>query len=300
METVAFKSGYIVLVGRPNVGKSTLLNHLVGQKVSITSRRPQTTRNRILGIRTRADAQLLFVDTPGIHDPQNPLNRYMMRMAQGALGSVDVAVLVVEAGVFREDDARALDLLRPLGKPVILVVNKVDTLKDKSRLLPFLQTMGERYPFAEVLPMSARAPADAKVLEDLLVKYLPEGEPFYGEDEITDRSMRFMAAELIREQVFRSVGQELPYASAVGIDEFKEEGRLTRIQATIYVERPGQKAILIGAGGERLKQIGQAARLELEKMLGTKVFLGLWVKVKTGWATDANVLHSIGYDRNDG
>lgn len=295
-----FKSGYIVLVGRPNVGKSTLLNHLVGQKVSITSRRPQTTRNRILGIRTRADAQLLFVDTPGIHDPKNPLNRYMMRMAQGALGAVDVAVLVVEAGTFREDDARALDLLRPLGKPVILVVNKVDTLKNKSRLLPFLQAMGERHPFAEVVPMSARAPADVKALEDLLVKYLPQGEPFYGEDEITDRSMRFMAAELIREQVFRSVGQELPYASAVGIDEFKEEGRLTRIQATIYVERPGQKGHPDRRGWRAAQADWPGRPSGTGKLLGTKVFLGLWVKVKTGWATDANVLHSIGYDRNDG
>lgn len=295
MDETIHKSGYVVLVGRPNVGKSTLLNHLVGQKVSITSRRPQTTRDRILGIKTRPDAQLLYVDTPGIHVPKSQLNRYMMRVAKSALADVDVVVLVVEAGIFRDDDQRALDLARQGTAPVILVVNKVDRFKDKAALLPFLEAMTQRHDFAEIVPLSARRREDVQRLEDLLVRYLPMGEPFYGEDEITDKSMRFMAAELVREQVFRSFGQEVPYAMAVAIDEFKEEGRLTRIHATIYVERGGQKAILVGTGGERLKQIGQAARLELEKLLDRRVFLGLWVKVKSGWSMDARVLHSLGY-----
>lgn len=290
-----YRCGYVGLLGRPNVGKSTLLNHLIGQKVSITSRRPQTTRDRILGIKTRADAQLLFVDTPGVHRASSHLNRYMVRMAQSMVGTVDVLVLVVEAGVFREDDARALELIKHSKVPVVLLVNKVDRIADKTRLLPFLQAMAARHDFADIIPMSARSPRDIEQLENTLLRHLPVGEALFAEDEITDRPVRFMAAELIREKIFRVLGQELPYASAVVVESFKEEGALVNIRATIFVERDGQKAIIIGSKGEGLKKIGQAARLDLEKMLDKKVFLELWVKVKDAWSDDAQMLRNLGY-----
>lgn len=295
MNEHVFKSGYIAFVGRPNVGKSTLLNYLVGQKVSITSRRPQTTRHCILGIRTRADAQLIFVDTPGIHESDKALNRYMMRAAQGALGYVDVAVFVVEAGFFGAEDERALALLRQFRRPVVLVINKVDKVQDKKTLIPFIEKMSLQYPFQDIVPVTAKQKKYIESLEAVLVRHLPAGSPFFGEDEITDKPLRFMAAEFVREQIFRSLGQELPYAATVAIDEFKEEESLTRVQATIYVERPGQKGIIIGNNGQRLKQIGQGARQELEKLLNTKVYLGLWVKVKSDWSSDLNALRSLGY-----
>jgi GTP-binding protein Era len=290
------RCGLVAIVGRPNVGKSTLLNALVGQKVSITSRKAQTTRHRITGIRTVGAAQFVFVDTPGFQTRHSTaLNRNLNRTVQGVLGDVDVVLFLVEAGRFGLDDAKVLALMPP-DKPVLLVANKLDTVHRRAELAPWLQSMQERHPFAEFVPMSATKDADVKRLFAIVEPYLPEQGWFYDEEALTDRSERFLASELIREKLFRLTGDELPYSSTVVIDKFEEEGNLRRIAATIIVERDAHKGMIIGSGGERLKRIGSESRQELETLLGAKVFLELWVKVRSGWADSEEHLRSYGYE----
>jgi GTP-binding protein Era len=293
------RCGLVAIVGRPNVGKSTLMNALVGQKISITSDKAQTTRHRITGIRTVDEAQFVFVDTPGFQTHHAAaLNRTLNRTVQGVLGDVDVVLFVVEAGRFGADDAKVLALM-PTGefaKPVLLIANKLDAVHRRADLAPWLQAMQARHPFAEFVPLSARKDADVKRLFDIVKPYLPEQAWFHEEDALTDRSDRFLASELIREKLFRLTGDELPYTSTVVIDKFEEEGQLRRIAASIVVEREPHKGIVIGAGGERLKRIGTEARQELEKLLDAKVFLELFVKVRSGWAADEAHLRSYGYE----
>jgi len=294
------RCGLIAIVGRPNVGKSTLLNQLVGQKVSITSKKAQTTRHRITGICTEGDSQCVFVDTPGFQTRHTTrgtaaLNRALNKTVQAVLADVDVVLFLVEAGRFSLDDAKVLGLVPP-GKPVILVANKLDLIHRRADLLPWLQQMQERHPFAEFVPLSAQKADDAKRLLGILRPYLPEQPWFYEEDSLTDRSERFLAAELIREKLFRLTGDELPYTSTVVIDQFVEEGNLRRINATIIVERDAHKGMVIGEGGERLKRIGTEARTELERLTDGRVFLELWVKVRSGWADDEQRLKSYGYE----
>ncbi len=291
-----FRAGYVAIVGRPNVGKSTLLNRLVGQKLSITSRRPQTTRDRVLGILTRPDAQFVFVDTPGVQASHGSrLNRYMNRSATQALEQVDAVVLVVEALRFGAQDRRVLAAL-PEGTPVVAVVNKIDRLPDKSALLPFLALLAQAFAFCEIVPVSAETGAQIDRLLEVLRQYLPPGPLIFAEDELTDRSERFLAAELVREKLFRLLGEEVPYAAAVEIERFEQEGDLRRIAASILVERPGQKPIVIGKGGEKLKAVGTQARHDMEKLFGGKVFLELFVKVREGWMDDPATLKRLGYD----
>lgn len=294
------RCGLVAIVGRPNVGKSTLLNALVGQKVSITSNKAQTTRHRITGIRTVDEAQFVFVDTPGFQTRHGAaLNRTLNRTVQGVLADVDVVLFVVEAGRFGLDDAKVLALLQNeglQGKPVFLIANKLDTVQRRSDLAPWLKGMQERHKFAEFVPLSAHKANDMERLLVILKPYLPEQHWFYEEDTLTDRSERFLASEIIREKLFRLTGDELPYASTVVIDKFEEEGNLRRIAASIVVERDAHKGMIIGAGGERLKRIGSESRQELETLMDAKVFLELWVKVRSGWADDEEHLRSYGYE----
>jgi GTPase len=293
---VAQRCGLVAIVGRPNVGKSTLLNTLVGQKVSITSAKAQTTRHRITGIRTVEEAQFVFVDTPGFQTQHNAaLNRTLNRTVQGVLSDVDVVLFVVEAGRFGLDDAKVLALMTQ-GKPVFLIANKLDAVHRRAELAPWLKGMQERHKFAEFVPLSARKDADVQRLIGIVKPYLPEQAWFYEEDALTDRSDRFLASEIIREKLFRLTGDELPYTSTVVIDKFEEEGNLRRISASIVVERDAHKGMIIGSGGERLKRIGSEARQELEKLMGAKVFIELWVKVRSGWADDEAHLRSYGYE----
>jgi GTPase len=295
------RCGLIAIVGKPNVGKSTLLNALVGQKISITSRKAQTTRHRILGIRTQGTAQCVFADTPGfqtIHS--NALNKSLNKTVSGTVSGVDLVLLVVEAGSFRPADEKVLKLLASNAK-VILIANKYDTYHRRADVAPWLQEMQAQYNYAEIIPMSAKNAKDIERLLAVCERYLPEQPWIYAEDELTDRSEKFMAAEMVREKLFRLTGDELPYTSTVVIDQFSEEPgktakRLVRIAATIVVERDGHKAMVIGEGGERLKRIGMEARIELEKLMDAKVFLELWVKVKSGWADNAVHLKSYGYE----
>jgi GTPase len=297
---IAQRCGLVAIVGRPNVGKSTLLNALVGQKVSITSNKAQTTRHRITGIRTVEEAQFVFVDTPGFQTKHGAaLNRNLNRTVQGVLADVDVVLFVVEAGRFGLDDAKVLGLMQNegmQGKPVFLIANKLDTVTRRSDLAPWLKSMQERHDFAEFVPISAHKAADVQKLLGILKPYLPEQQWFYEEDTLTDRSERFLASEIIREKLFRLTGDELPYASTVVIDKFEEEGKLRRIAASIVVEREAHKGMIIGAGGERLKRIGSESRQELETLMDAKVFLELWVKVRSGWADDEAHLRSYGYE----
>jgi GTP-binding protein Era len=290
------RCGLVAIVGRPNVGKSTLLNALVGQKISITSDKAQTTRHRITGIRTEGAAQCVFVDTPGFQTRHgSALNRTLNRTVRGVLSDVDVVLFVVEAGKFTLDDAKVLALLPP-DKPVLLVANKLDRMKRRDDVLPWLASMRERRDFTEFVPLAATRADDAMRLLSIVAPYLPEQAWFYGEDELTDRSERFLASELIREKLFRLTGDELPYSCTVVIDKFEEEGSLRRIAATIVVEREAHKGMIIGEGGERLKRIGSEARQELERLLEAKVFLELWVKVRAGWASNEQHLRSYGYE----
>ncbi len=290
------RCGLVAIVGRPNVGKSTLLNALVEQKISITSDKAQTTRHRITGIRARGTAQFVFVDTPGFQTRHvAALNRSLNRAVTGTLADVDVVLLVVEAGRFDADDATVLALLRH-GKPVLLVANKLDEVTRRSDLAPWLQQMQRRHPFAEFVPMSARKTADADRLLTIVEPYLPVQSWLYEADALTDRSDRFLAAEIVREKLFRLTGDELPYTSTVVIDKYEEEGALRRIAATIVVERDAHKGMIIGSGGERLKRIGSESRQELERLLGARVFIELWVKVRGGWADDEAHLRSYGYE----
>jgi GTP-binding protein Era len=281
------------------VGKSTLLNALVGQKISITSKKAQTTRHRITGIRTEGDSQFVFVDTPGFQTQsirgRTALNRNLNRTVTGVLGDVDVVLFMVEAGRFSLDDAKVLALLPP-DKPAILVANKLDAIARRTDLLPWLKSMQERHPFAEFVPMSATRPGDVERLFEIVARYLPEQPWMYEEDALTDRSDKFMAAELIREKLFRLTGDELPYGATVVIDKYEEEPNLRRIAATIVVERDAHKGMVIGEGGERLKRIGSETRQELERLTDSKVFLELWVKVRSGWADSEEHLRSYGYE----
>ena len=288
--------GLVAIVGRPNVGKSTLLNALVGQKISITSNKAQTTRHRINGIRTEGDAQCVFVDTPGFQTQHgNALNRTLNRTVRGVLADVDVVLFVVEAGRFTDGDAKVLALL-PEDKPVLLVANKLDEVKRRDDILPWLASMRERRDFVEFVPMAATRAADTERLLAIVAKHLPEQAWFYDADTLTDRSERFLASELIREKLFRLTGDELPYSATVVIDKFEEEGALRRIAATIIVERDAHKGMIIGEGGERLKRIGSEARQELERLLQARVFLEIWVKVRSGWAQSEEHLRSYGYE----
>jgi GTP-binding protein Era len=297
------RCGLVAIVGKPNVGKSTLLNALVGQKISITSRKAQTTRHRITGMRTVGATQFVFVDTPGFQTRHgNALNRSLNKTVQGAVGDVDLVLFVVEAGQFNQADERVLKLLAE-GVPVLLIANKLDTVHRRAEIAPWLQEMQQRHSFAEIVPMAAKNAKDIERLLGICEKYLPEQAWWYAEDELTDRSEKFMAGEMVREKLFRLTGDELPYTSTVVIEKFEEEApqkkgqkRLVRIAATIVVERDGHKVMVIGDQGERIKRIGTEARVELEKLMDAKVFLELWVKVRSGWADDEARVRSFGYE----
>ena len=290
------RCGYIALVGRPNTGKSTLLNRLIGQKISITSRRPQTTRHRIIGIKTLANAQLVYVDTPGLHGYSGrAMNRHMNRTASMALQDVDVVVFIVEGLRWTPDDDLVLAELQRLDCPVILAVNKVDLIADKETLLPGLQTLSARRVFTQIIPLSARRGDNVTELERCVETLLPVGAPFFPDDQITDRSERFLVAERIREKLFRKLTKELPYGLSVEVEHFRRERYTLHIHALIWVERQSQKSIVIGKQGAVLREVGQQARIEIEKMLDSKVNLKLWVKVKEGWADDERALKSLGY-----
>jgi GTP-binding protein Era len=295
-ETENYRCGYVALVGRPNVGKSTLMNHLIGQKISITSSKPQTTRHRILGIKTEPTYQAVFVDTPGLHqNAKKAVNRYMNRTAKSALTDVDLIIFVVEAARWTDDDENVLRQLRAAGKPVVLAVNKIDHIKDKAELLPLLQGLARKMEFAAMVPVSALRRSNLEELETVVARHLPESEPFFAEDQITDRSERFLAAEIVREKLMRTLGQELPYELTVEIEQFTNEDNMLNIAAVIWIERDSQKPIVIGKGGSVLKKVGQAARTDMEKLFDSKVFLQLWVKVKEGWSDDDRALSSLGY-----
>jgi GTP-binding protein Era len=294
--------GLVAIVGKPNVGKSTLLNALVGQKISITSRKAQTTRHRITGMRTQGQTQFVFVDTPGFQTRHNnALNRSLNKTVLGAVGDVDLILFVVEAGIFNQADAKVLALL---GKdiPTLLIANKLDQVNRRSDIAPWLQDMHQRHAFTEFVPMTAKNAKDIERLLGICEKYLPEQDWWYDADELTDRSEKFLASETVREKLFRLTGDELPYTSTVVIDKFEEEAgkgkqkRLLKIAATIVVERDGHKAMVIGDKGERIKRIGTETRIELEKLMDAKVFIELWVKVRSGWADDEARVRSFGYE----
>lgn len=292
------RCGYVAIVGRPNVGKSTLLNHILGQKLAITSRKPQTTRHTLLGIKTEGAVQAVYVDTPGMHkaEADKALNRYMNRSAGSALKDVDVVLFVVDRQRWTEEDEMVLERVRSLKCPLLLVVNKIDRMDDKAELMPHLQWLAEQLPQAEIVPVSAQHGQNLDTLEKLVGERLPESEHFFDEDQLTDRSSRFLAAELVREKVMRQLGAEVPYQVTVEIEQFKQQGRTLHIHALILVERDGQKKIIIGDKGERIKRIGSDARRDMEELFGSKVMLNLWVKVKSGWSDDERALRSLGYN----
>lgn len=291
------RCGYVAIVGRPNVGKSTLLNHILGQKISITSRKPQTTRHRVLGIKTEGDVQAIFVDTPGMHKSEpKAINRYMNRAATSAVVDVDCVLMLIEADKWTPQDDHVLAQLSAVKVPVILVVNKIDKLENKKALLPHLEQVGAKYPFHQLIPIAALQGRQLDALEAEIAQCLPESEHFYDEDQITDRSQRFLAAEIIREKIMRQLGQEVPYEMAVEIEKMERKGKVWHIHGLILVERAGQKNIVIGKQGQKLKTIGTEARLDIERMVDAKVMLNLWVKVKSGWSDDERALRSLGYD----
>ncbi|TBW01190.1 GTPase Era [Azotobacter chroococcum] len=295
-EANPLRCGYVAIVGRPNVGKSTLLNHILGQKLAITSRKPQTTRHNMLGIKTEDNVQAIYVDTPGLHKQNDKaLNRYMNKTASAALKDVDVVVFVVDRTRWTEEDQLVLERLQYVQGPLLIAVNKADRLEDKTELLPHLEWLAQQLPNAEVVPISALHGQNLDTLERLVAERLPESEHFFPEDQITDRSSRFLAAELVREKIMRQLGAELPYQVTVEIEDFTQEGRILHIHALILVEREGQKKIIIGEKGERIKRIGQEARQDMEVLFDSKIMLNLWVKVKGGWSDDERALHSLGY-----
>ena len=292
----AFRAGTIAVLGRPNVGKSTLVNAMVGAKVSIVSPRPQTTRHRLLGIASFPEGQLVLVDTPGIHGQQKrAMNRMMNRAARGAVEGVDAAMLVIEAGRWTDDDSLAYQALKASGVPCVLVINKVDKFPDKGALLPFMAEVTREREFSSVYPLSALKKRGLDGLVKTLLKLVPEAEAMYAEDEITDRSERFLAGELVREQLMTRLGDELPYSATVEIEKFELDGEMLRIAAVVWVEREGQKPIVIGKGGERLKAISTGARIGMEKLFGRKVFLETWCRVREGWSDDEAALRRFGY-----
>ncbi|KGE05255.1 GTPase Era [Pseudohaliea rubra] len=291
------RAGYVALVGRPNTGKSTLLNYLVGQKLSITSRKPQTTRHQILGIRSETGWQAVYVDTPGMHkDGERAINRVMNRAARAVLSDVDAIVMVVDRTAWTDEDERVLEQVTAAGVPVILAANKVDLLADKRVLLPHLEALSQRADFAAIVPLSALREHNLDQLDAAVLELLPAREFFFPEDQVTDRTERFLAAEIVREKITRQLGDELPYATAVEIEEFAEDAVVLHISALILVERRGQKRIVIGEGGSRLRAIGTEARKDMERLFDQKVMLRLWVKVRAGWSDDERALKSLGYD----
>lgn len=295
-----FRCGYVALVGRPNVGKSTLLNRILGQKISITSRRPQTTRHRVLGIKTIDTAQLIYVDTPGIHDYSGrAMNRHMNRTASNVLLDVDVVVFLVDGFKWTRDDDLVLKKLDTIDRPVILAVNKIDLVANREELLPRLQELSGKRTFEQVIPISAMKGDNITALEGAIETLLPEAPPMFPEDQVTDRPVRFLAAELVREKLFRKLGKELPYGLTVEIEEFRSESSITHIHALIWVERKGQKTIVIGRQGRVLKEVGTEARKDIEALIDGKVNLKLWVKIKEGWADDERALRSLGYTLDD-
>ncbi|HKK54938.1 GTPase Era [Marinobacter sp.] len=289
------RCGFVAIVGRPNVGKSTLLNHILGQKLSITSRKPQTTRHQVLGIKTQGLSQAIYVDTPGMHEEEpRALNRYMNKAATSALKGVDVVVFVVDQMTWTTADDLVLEKLGSLTCPVILAVNKVDRIERREALLPHLEMLAKKRDFAEIIPLSALKEMNLEPLEKSVAGFLPQSVHFYPDDQITDRSERFMASEMVREKITRQLGAELPYSVAVEIEEFRQDGKTLHISALILVEREGQKKIIIGDKGERLRRIGQEARVDMERLFDGKVMLRLWVKVKRGWADSDRALKSLG------
>ena len=293
---VNFRCGYIAIVGRPNVGKSTLMNQLVGAKVSITSRKAQTTRHRITGIQTLDDAQFIYVDTPGFQTRHsNALNNTLNKTVTNTLISADVILYLIEAGTFGPADQQVIELLPP-NVPVVLVINKADRVKDKAQLMPFAQNVASKFNFAAIVPVSAKLRFQLDALQNEIKRFLPENEAVFGPDDITDRSEKFLASEIVREKLFRLVGDELPYTSTVMIEKFEQEGDLRRIFAVILVERDTQKSMVIGNKGARLKEVSTQARLDMEKLFGGPVYLEIWVKVRSGWADNEAGLRAYGYE----
>jgi GTPase len=291
------RCGLIAIIGKPNVGKSTLLNYLMGQKISITSRKPQTTRHRLLGIKTTGNTQMIFVDTPGMHSGQTKaLNRYMNKTVQSVIQDVDVILFMVDRMKWSTEDDLVLEQLKHCKVPVFLLLNKVDLIDDKEILLPYLDEKKDLFPFKEIFPLSALKQHNIESLESAIEAYLPVADFYYPEDQLTDRNSRFLAAEFIREKLTRQIGDELPYEATVEIEEFRQDKGIIHISALILVEKNGQKKIIIGDSGSRLKLIGREARLAIEELLGSKVMLNLWVKVKGGWSDDERALKSLGYD----
>ncbi len=291
------RSGYVAIIGRPNVGKSTLLNCLLGEKISITSAKPQTTRLQILGVKTTDDTQLIYMDTPGLHEEQKrAMNRYMNRIATAVIHDADVIVWMIDAIRFRKEDEEVLKKLEAVAKPVILVINKIDLLNDKNELLPFIAELQNKFPFTHIIPISAINATNTTRLENEIAKLLPSGPLLFPDDQVTDKSLRFQLAEIIREKLIQVTSEELPYATTVEIENFQQTKKLTEISAIIWVERQGQKIIVIGKKGAKLKKIGTEARVEMEKRLNGKVLLHLWVKVKADWTDDERAMKSLGYE----
>ena len=294
---MSFQAGFIAVVGRPNVGKSTLTNELIGQKLSITSHRPQTTRHRIHAIDTTDNYQMVFVDTPGIHiGSKKAINAYMNRAASSTFNDVDMILWLVEAGKWTKEDERVLEHIGKVDVPVVLCVNKIDKLVKNDQVLPYLQKLGEKFQAAEVFPLSAFKKAHSSALRSLILKYLPQREAIFDADYITDRTEKFVVAEFIREKLMRNLSNELPYDLTVEIEKFELDGRMYRIAARVFVDKASQKSIVIGHKGEVLKKIGEESRLSIEGFLEKKVFLELWVKVRQGWSNDKRALASLGYD----
>jgi len=292
-----FRCGYVAIIGRPNMGKSTLLNHMLGLKLSITSRKPQTTRHQIMGVKTVEKGQFIFVDTPGIHSGgSKAINRYMNRAASSVIHDVDVVLFLVQSLKWTDEDELVLNKLKDVEAPVILLINKVDQVAEKDLLLPYIQKISEKYDFKNVLPISAMKGDNLPQLEDYLLELLPQGPAVFAEDQFTDRSTRFLVAEIIREKLVRELGNELPYQTTVEIERYKDEENITRIHALILVETKGQKVIVIGDKGAKLKSIGTNARKDIEALIDRKVFLQLWVKVKSGWSDSETSLKNLGYD----
>ena len=296
MNTVNTRAGYVAIVGRPNVGKSTLMNALIEQKVSITSRKPQTTRHHILGIKTLSETQILFVDTPGIHSNQKrAINRYMNRAAQSVIADVDVTVMLVDRHIFTADDEMILERIKKSGCHLILAINKVDRIRQQQEILPIIAALKERVGNRNIVPISASRKENLDALLGVIESSLPASPFYFPPEEVTDRSEKFLVAELVREKLMRQFGEELPYATTIQLGRFEAQAKVIQIDATIFVERMGQRAILIGAGGNKLKRVGIDARRDIEKLLDHQVMLRLWVKVKRGWSDDERALRSLGY-----
>ncbi|VAW93542.1 GTP-binding protein Era [hydrothermal vent metagenome] len=290
-----YRCGYVALIGRPNVGKSTLMNHILRQKISITSRKPQTTRHRILGVKTTNTEQVIYVDTPGIHVSDRAMNRYMNKSASSILHDVDLILFLLDADKWTEEDDNVLVTLKNSTVPVIVLLNKIDKIQNKESILPLIDSLSKKMDYKEIIPISATKGINVKALQKSISQYLKVSEPYFPEDQITDKSERFMSAEIVREKLMRELGQELPYDITVEIEKYEVKEKITKIAALIWVSRNSQKPIVIGKNGVRLKSIGQKARIDIQKLIGSKVFLELWVKVKEGWADDDRALKSLGY-----